>query len=148
MAEQMHTHSHTQTYIRTGRSLSSPHFPGQPPRGEALGKEKQRESLRGEGKEAGNLSASPAARAVLRMGGAEGVLGPGCPVCWALLVARKPRGWQGEGRCHILSASGSRQAWQGLGRKGVACSFQESQACRAGARRAPPRPLMASRRPR
>ena len=32
------------------------------------------------------------------------------PVCWALPAAPKPRGRQGGGCCHILSASGSCQA--------------------------------------
>ena len=145
---QADAHSHTHTNTRSGHSLSSPHFPGQPPHGEALGKENNVRAA-GEGKEAGNLSASQAARAVLGMGGSEGVLGPGSPVCWALPVAPKLREWQGGGHCHILSASGSRQAWLRLGRKGrAACSFQESQACRSGAGQAPPRPLMASRHPR
>lgn len=73
-------------------------------------------------------------------GGGWGSWGPG-PVCWALPAAPKLRGSQGGGHCHTLAASGRCQAWHGLSREGVACSFQESQACRkrgrAGATQVP-----------
>lgn len=99
----IHTNTHTDTH-------SSSHFPGPAPQ-EALGKEKQCESLRGRGKRPEIGVPAAVAWAVLGMGGGEEGLGP---VYWALPAVPKQTEWQGGGHCHILSASGSCQSWHGL----------------------------------
>lgn len=106
-AECTHSYIHTNAHRDTH---SSSHFPGPAPQ-EALGKEKQCESLWGRGKRQEIGVPAAVAFAVLGMGGGEEGLGP---VYWALPAVPKQTEWQGGGHCHILSASGSCQSWHGL----------------------------------